>query len=259
MKCPKCNLALTLNDVEGHIGFTCAECEGVWLPSNYLRSLKHLYEFNEESFRLSLEKHRAETSSKRVCPSCTQTLELSTTNKIELDWCNLCGGVWFDRQELTRLVTLKSDQTLHTLSSTDNSLGLLAFLITKFIDAYDAKHPEETPSVPDADGYIPNHIPRKERLQSLIFSILLFAYGAYGIYINDLFIPSKRKGLHLHNLAAWGMFCAFICACMIMISIVVDHYDKRNNEKAYRVFAKKCKILGWICFGASLVLMIFQK
>lgn len=259
MKCPKCNLALTLNDAEGHIGFTCADCEGVWLPSNYLESLKHLHDFSAEIFMESLKKLRTETSSKRACPSCNQTLETSTTNKIELDWCKLCGGVWFDRQELTRLVTFKSDQSLYALNSQDHPFGFVAWLIDKFIDAYDAKHPDEILQVPDADGYTPNHIPKKERLQSLIFSTLLFAYGAYGIYINDLFIPGKRKGIHLHNLAAWVMFGALICACLIMISVVADHYDKRNNEKAYRAFAKECKTLGWLCFGASLLLTIFQK
>ena len=82
MKCPICNLALTLNDAEEHIGYTCADCEGIWLPSSYLESLKHLHEFSAEKFRESLDGHRAETNSKRSCPSCNQTLETSTTQII---------------------------------------------------------------------------------------------------------------------------------------------------------------------------------
>ncbi|MGZ3802538.1 MAG: hypothetical protein ACXVCL_20435 [Bdellovibrio sp.] len=71
-------------------------------------------------------------------------------------------------------------------------------------------------------------------MQNIIFSSLLFAYGTW---INDLYIPGKRKGIHLHDVPAWIMYGAIICACLVMLLVIIDHYDKRNNETCYKFFA----------------------
>ncbi|HEY8157207.1 MAG TPA: hypothetical protein VIF10_00760 [Methylobacter sp.] len=103
--------------------------------------------------------------------------------------------------------------------------------------------------------YTPNHIPAKERMQNIIFSILLFAYGTYGVQINDLYIPGKRsKGIHLHDVPAWIMYGAIICACLVMLSVVIDHYDKRNNETCYKFFVDVFRLLGWGFFALSLIM-----
>ena len=107
--------------------------------------------------------------------------------------------------------------------------------------------------------YRPNHIPAEERLKNIAFSILLFAYGTYGVRVNDLYIPGKRsKGVHLHDVPAWIMYGAIICACLVMLSVVVDHYDKRNNETNYRLFADVFKFLGWVFFGLSLIMAVIR-
>ena len=107
--------------------------------------------------------------------------------------------------------------------------------------------------------YTPNHVPANERLQNIVFSILLFAYGTYGVWINDLYIPGKRsKGVHLHDVPAWVMYGAIICACLVMLSVVVDHYDKRNNETNYRLFADVFRFLGWGVFGLSLIMAVIR-
>jgi TRAP-type C4-dicarboxylate transport system permease small subunit len=108
-------------------------------------------------------------------------------------------------------------------------------------------------------NYTPNHIPANERMQNIAFSILLAAYGAYGVWVNDLYIPGKRsKGIHLHDVPAWIMYAAFICACLVMLSVVVDHYDKRNNETNYKLFANVFKYLGWGFFVLSLIMAIIR-
>lgn len=103
----------------------------------------------------------------------------------------------------------------------------------------------------------PNHIPYKERAFNIGASLLLFVYGGYGIYINDLYLPGRRRrGIHLHDDPAWVMYGAFLCACLVMLSVVVDHYDKRNNEHKYRKFAAAFKVAGWGLFIGSLALSI---
>jgi TRAP-type C4-dicarboxylate transport system permease small subunit len=107
--------------------------------------------------------------------------------------------------------------------------------------------------------HVPNHIPKEERRANLLFSALLFAYGSYGVWVNDLYIPGKRsRGIHLHDVPAWIMYAAMICACVVMLSVVIDHYDQRNNERHYRTFAEVGKFVGWGLFGASLFWALFR-
>ena len=109
------------------------------------------------------------------------------------------------------------------------------------------------------DDYTPNHIPAKERIGHIVFSMLLFCYGSYGVWVNDLYVPGKRsRGIHLHDVPAWIMYGAIITACLVMLSVVVDHYDHRNNETRYRLFARIGKYVGWGLFGLSLVMAIIR-
>ena len=104
-----------------------------------------------------------------------------------------------------------------------------------------------------------NHIPRSERITNTVFALLLFAYGSYGVWINDLYIPGKRSnGIHLQDVPAWIMYGALVSASVVLLSIVVDHYDRRNNERHYRTFASVGKFFGWGLFGLSLAWHIFQ-
>jgi 4-hydroxybenzoate polyprenyltransferase len=108
------------------------------------------------------------------------------------------------------------------------------------------------------NSYTPNHIPANERMQSIVFSILLFAYGTYGVWVNDLYLPGKRsRGIHLHDVPAWIMYGAIVCACLVMLSVVVDH-DKRNNETNYKFFADFFKYVGWCFFALSLIMAIIR-
>lgn len=101
----------------------------------------------------------------------------------------------------------------------------------------------------------PNHIPLDERVWSAVFATVLLAWGSYGIYVNDLVIPLKRRrDIHLHDEPALLMFGAFLCGAMVLISVVVDHYDRRNNEHKYEEFAAFLGKAGWALFVVSLVL-----
>ena len=118
---------------------------------------------------------------------------------------------------------------------------------------------EPTPRYDERGRYISNHIPMEDRAKSAVFALLLFAYGSYGIWVNDLYVPGKRsRGIHLHDVPAWVMYGAIICACFVMLSVIADHYDNRNNEQHYRAFAYAGKFIGWTLFGVSLFMALFQ-
>jgi hypothetical protein len=98
----------------------------------------------------------------------------------------------------------------------------------------------------------PNHIPVGERIGNIIFSSILLIYGTVGVFIDDLYIPGKRNpGIHFHGEPAWIMYGAFVCASANMLSVVVDHYDERNNETNYKLFARCTQVAGMGAFCIS--------
>ena len=106
--------------------------------------------------------------------------------------------------------------------------------------------------------HIPNYISPKLRLWYFVTSLFLLLYGAYSIWIDDLYIPGKRGGLHLHQLNAWFMYLALICASIVMLSIIVDHYDKRDNEIKYEQFSSRFQKYGWIFFWIAVISNLLQ-
>jgi len=105
----------------------------------------------------------------------------------------------------------------------------------------------------------PNRIPLGTRIWYLVASPVLLAYGSLGIFLDDIYLPARRtrSGIHLHGVPAWIMYAAMLCATANMISVVIDHYDTRPNERYYRRFAKWTGIAGWSLFGLSLALALF--
>jgi TRAP-type C4-dicarboxylate transport system permease small subunit len=109
--------------------------------------------------------------------------------------------------------------------------------------------------------YTPNHIPRTERFLNVLYALAIIIFGAIGLTTGELLIPGKRtsgpNGIALQGFSAWAMYAAMICACVVLLSVVADHYDRRNNEFSYRRFARIGKILGWSFFILSLALYAF--
>jgi hypothetical protein len=45
---------------------------------------------------------------------------------------------------------------------------------------------------------------------------------------------------------------AFVCGALNLLSLVVDHYDRRNNARHYRFFAQCMRLTGWLLLFAAL-------
>lgn len=110
MVCPVCNqlmVVLELNKVE--IDY-CPECQGIWLDSGELELL----------LRTSLLKTKllnsftkAENVKERIynCPICSQKMTkvyCGDENKVLIDRCKKHHGLWFDKGELEKVVSLGS-------------------------------------------------------------------------------------------------------------------------------------------------------
>lgn len=142
----------------------------------------------------------------------------------------------------------------------NNSNRAISIMNRKSITDHYGK--KKTEKVKVRRGHNPNHIPSRERRIYIILSSFILLYGTFGILMDDLFIPGKRsKGVHLHGEPAWIMYSAFLCAVANMLSIVVDHYDRRNNENNYKLFARITQTAGWTLFLLAFLsdIFIFHK
>ncbi len=112
----------------------------------------------------------------------------------------------------------------------------------------------------DSNGnYVPNSISPTDRLWNILLAIGFTVYGGYGVYKDDLYIPFKSGEIHLSGESAWIMYAALICGCIYFLTIVVDHYDKRDNEIKYYMFGKNIKYVGLGLAIIAIFYPIFQS
>lgn len=105
--------------------------------------------------------------------------------------------------------------------------------------------------------YKPNNIGIEIRTMNIFIALILIIYASYSVVKNNFYIPTKRGLLLFHDESAWLTLIVFFIAAINLLSVVIDHYDKRDNEELYRKFRKITFWLGWITLILSLVLDIF--
>jgi hypothetical protein len=110
--------------------------------------------------------------------------------------------------------------------------------------------------MPDAH----KNIPLTERIVHILLSIFLIGYGVHGLLADDLFLPSKHgRGTHLHGIPMVLMLISMACATVALMSTVIDYYDRRDNDRSYKSFARIAGYCGWTFFILSLLDGIYQK
>ena len=83
-----------------------------------------------------------------------------------------------------------------------------------------------------------NSIPLRQRLGYGLAAVILAALAAFSLYFGELPLASARQpGVHvMAGAALWLMVPAMLLGCLAFLSIIVDHYDRRSNERHYRGF-----------------------
>jgi uncharacterized membrane protein len=94
--------------------------------------------------------------------------------------------------------------------------------------------------------YRPNQISPMTRLFNLVWVILLVSIAIYAWVNGSLLIPGKgdSAGLLFTGFSLWLFLLAIVSAAINSIITIVDHYDKRDNERRYRSFSRLLNILG---------------
>jgi len=105
----------------------------------------------------------------------------------------------------------------------------------------------------------PNSVSLSERIFNLTLAIALLAQGVLGVYFAEVRLtpPKQRGAILLKEGPAWLMAAAMIVGALVLVSVVVDHYDRRQNERSYKIFRWLCVRLGLCLFVASLIAHLY--
>jgi len=106
LKCPHCPCDLQAIDTDrGPTTDFCAECGGIWFDPGEIE------EFLGAGYPLPVPK--GAKGGTLACPRCDGNLApivLDVAEPLELDICNKCSGLWFDRGEVAKLKTVISSR-----------------------------------------------------------------------------------------------------------------------------------------------------
>lgn len=116
------------------------------------------------------------------------------------------------------------------------------------------------PFAPQGSYFVPNSFTLWERTAHTLLALALLAYGVIGLMVDDLFVPGRGgRGIHLHGAPAWIMFGAIVCASAVLLALVADHYDRRNNEQRYVRFKRRTIVAAWCFFAGALLWHLSQS
>ena len=102
--------------------------------------------------------------------------------------------------------------------------------------------------------YSRKQVPASIRVLYIVIAIALVAYGALGLWADDLYIFGRyRTGVHFHGIAAWAMYGAMLFCCAFVLTEVAAHYDKKAAIRPYYFVGLASKILGWSLFVLALL------
>lgn len=104
----------------------------------------------------------------------------------------------------------------------------------------------------DSPGQTPNRVPLASRLLRTAGALVLIVHGVSGVLRDDVIIPTKRSILHLHGVSGWVMAASMFCAAIVLLAVVVDHFDRRDNEASYKRFGRRMSRAGWILMGLGM-------
>jgi len=110
MDCPRCKSQLKLVKVTNVDLEQCANCKGIFFDNFELKKFDEPHESPSEKIILENSSSAAvlKDSPKKIsCPKCSNikmmTRFYSVKQKIEIDECGACGGIWVDAGELAEI------------------------------------------------------------------------------------------------------------------------------------------------------------
>ncbi len=108
-----------------------------------------------------------------------------------------------------------------------------------------------------------DHISRSEGIFYIVLSIIvLIFFLIYGLIQGDVNFPNrytKGLGLRFQGLSAWIMRVAIICVIVNMSLVLIEYYDKKNNERRYKEIFRVIGFFAFILVVLALAIEAFNK
>jgi hypothetical protein len=103
--------------------------------------------------------------------------------------------------------------------------------------------------------YVPNRVALLHRLMLTVVALAWLAWIAIGVGLGHMVVAlgGRRGRGTVLDFDGWSSLVAcgaVVCLVLICVSVIVDHYDQRDNEQYYRRWRKR---LGWT--AAALLLL----
>ncbi|MGQ7818714.1 hypothetical protein [Metapseudomonas furukawaii] len=108
------------------------------------------------------------------------------------------------------------------------------------------------------EDYVPNQVTLLDRAASLIGAVVLFGLSAYVIYVQHFQLAyGGRRGRRALVLEFSGAeitlpVLSLLLGAVSVISVFLDHYDKRQNEHIYRKIGRYSLGLGFCCYTLAI-------
>ncbi|BCO17631.1 hypothetical protein KUC3_04880 [Alteromonas sp. KC3] len=95
------------------------------------------------------------------------------------------------------------------------------------------------------EDYSPNKIPKSTRIFNIVWAVFLIAMCLYGFTNEALVYPGVRGSCPIE---LTGMPLLFFCVALLSGAVnaaltVIDHYDKRDNERSYKQMSLYLNVL----------------
>lgn len=101
MYCPRDQLPLSLKESEGVVGKLCHHCRGLFLEAKGVAAFR----YNHQTDLLNtLDQFPTTGKSLINCPCCQNRMNRILIDAIEIDTCSSCKGIWFDADEISKIL-----------------------------------------------------------------------------------------------------------------------------------------------------------
>ncbi len=105
----------------------------------------------------------------------------------------------------------------------------------------------------------PNHIPLKTRIILAVCALFLIVFVFAELSFGYTYLPTKRGGILLSGIPTLMLAIAATALLAAAILTIVDHYDKRPNEKVYKTGRSACLKAVIILFIGAFLFEVTEK
>ncbi len=113
MDCPVCLKPIDTVNLMGVEIDSCRLCGGVWLDSGEIGEYVKKGKIPKkvlDNFQID-DSHMKVEEGKRKCPRCKNQLRVITHRRVNVDFCDECRGIWFDKGELKKIIATYQKET----------------------------------------------------------------------------------------------------------------------------------------------------